>query len=124
MREEDNEERFNEYANAIQYSYNLDLNIYKENANGYTQVNPDQIMEELGMGTMNEMSNMFSGGVSSYNAFTEMLDNKNLIHDQYDILAGHLPENYNEVVLVVNKDNYISDYTLYSIGLLDSDELV
>ena len=120
----DNEERFNEYANAIQYSYNLDLNIYKENANGYTQVNPDQIMEELGMGTMNEMSNMFSGGVSSYNAFTEMLDNKNLIHDQYDILAGHLPENYNEVVLVVNKDNYISDYTLYSIGLLDSDELV
>ena len=121
---EDNKEKFNEYTNAIQYSYNLDLNIYKENTDGYTKVNPDQIMEKLGMGTMNEMSDMFSGGISSYNAFNEMLDNKDLIHDQYDILAGHLPENYNEIVIVVNKDNYISDYTLYSIGLLDSDELV
>ena len=121
---DENENTFNEYANAIQYSYNLNLNIYKENSDGYTQVNPDQIMNELGFGQMNEISNMFSSGVSSYNAFNEMLDNQNLIEEQYDCLAGHLPENYNEVVLVVNKDNYISDYTLYSIGLLDSDELV
>lgn len=121
---DENENTFNEYANAIQYSYNLNLNIYKENSDRYTQVNPDQIMNELGFGQMNEISNMFSSGVSSYNAFNEMLDNQNLIEEQYDCLAGHLPENYNEVVLVVNKDNYISDYTLYSIGLLDSDELV
>ena len=119
-----NSNKFNEYANAIEYSYNLDLNIYKENEDGYTLVNPDQIMDKLGFGQMNEISNMFSSGVSSYNAFSEMLDNRNLIEEQYDVLAGHLPENYNEVVLVVNKDNYISDYTLYSIGLLDSDELV
>ena len=120
---EEKESTFNEYANAIQYSYNLDLNIYKENSDGYKKVNPDQIMDELGFGSMNEISSMFTSN-STYNAFSEMLDNKNLIIDQYDILAGHLPENYNEVVLVVNKDNYISDYTLYSIGLLDSDELV
>ncbi len=115
---------FNEYANAIQYSYNLDLNIYKKRDNGYTQVNPDQIMDELGFGSMNEISSMFSSGASSYNVFSEMLDNKELIEEQYEILSGHLPEAYNEVVLVVNKDNYISDYTLYSIGLLDSEELV
>ena len=120
----ENESTFNEYANAIQYSYNLDLNIYKENTDGYTQVNPDQIIDELGFGSMNEIGSMFSSGMSSYNAFSEMLDNRNLIEEQYDILAGHLPDAYNEVVLVVNKDNYISDYTLYSIGLLDSDELV
>ena len=115
---------FNEYANAIQYSYNLDLNIYKKRDNDYTQVNPDQIMDELGFGSMNEISSMFSSGASSYNVFSEMLDNKELIEEQYEILSGHLPEAYNEVVLVVNKDNYISDYTLYSIGLLDSEELV
>ena len=115
---------FNEYANAIQYSYNLDLNIYKKRDNGYTQINPDQIMDELGFGSMNEISSMFSSGASSYNVFSEMLDNKELIKEQYEILSGHLPEAYNEVVLVVNKDNYISDYTLYSIGLLDSEELV
>ena len=119
-----NSNKFNEYANAIEYSYNLDLNIYKENEDGYTLVNPDQIMDKLGFGQMNEISNMFSSGISSYNAFSEMLDNRNLIEEQYDVLAGHLPENYNEVVLVVNKDNFISDYTLYSIGLLDSEELV
>ena len=119
-----NSNKFNEYANAIEYSYNLDLNIYKENEDGYTLVNPDQIMDKLGFGQMNEISNMFSSGISSYNAFSEMLDNRNLIEEQYDVLAGHLPENYNEVVLVVNKDNYISDYTIYSIGLLDSEELV
>lgn len=118
------ETKFNGYANAIQYSYNLDLNIYKERDDEYTQVNPDQIMNELGFGSMNEISSMFSSNTSSYSAFNEMLDNQNLIEEQYDVLAGHLPENYNEVVLVVNKDNYISDYTLYSIGLLDSDELV
>ena len=120
---EEKQSTFNEYANAIQYSYNLDLNIYKERDDGYTMVNPDQIMNELGFGSMNEISSMFTSN-STYNAFSEMLDNKSLIEDQYDVLAGHLPENYNEVVLVVNKDNYISDYTLYSIGLLDSDELV
>lgn len=121
---DENENTFNEYANAIQYSYNLDLNIYKENSDGYTQVNPDQITDALGLGTMNEMGSMFSGGASTYNAFSEMLDNEELLSNQYDILAGRMPEDYNEVVLVVNKDNYISDYTLYSIGLLDSNELV
>ncbi len=120
----ENESTFNEYANAIEYSYNLDLNIYKENEDAYTMVNPDQIIDELGFGSMNEIGSMFSSSSSSYNAFNEMLDNKDLINDQYDILAGHLPENYNEVVIVVNKNNYISDYTLYSIGLLDSDELI
>ncbi len=120
----DNQNKFNEYSNAIQYSYNLDLNIYKENEEGYKLVNPDQIMNELGFSSMNEMSSMFSGGTTTYNAFSEMLDNRDLIKEQYDVLAGHLPENYNEVVLMVNKDNYISDYTLYSIGLLNSDELI
>ena len=120
----ENSNTFNKYANAIQYSYNLDLNIYKENDDGYTQVNPDQIMNELGFESMNEIGSMFSSGTSSYNAFNEMLDNEELIEDQYECLAGRLPKEYNEVVLVVNKDNYISDYTLYSIGLLDSEELV
>ncbi len=116
---------FNKYMNNIQYSYNLDLNIYKENSNNtYTQVNPDQIVDELGLSTMNNMGDLFSGGMSTYYAFSEMLDNIELLKDQYDILSGRLPENYNEIVLAVNKNNEISDYTLYSIGLLDRDELI
>ena len=90
---------------------------------GYRQVSPDQIVQKMGLDQMNSMSEMFSSG-SSYQAFTEMLDNEQLMKEQYEILAGKLPTNYNEVILVVNKDNYISDYTLYSIGLLDSNEFV
>lgn len=121
---ENNTDKFNKHANDIQYSYNLDLNIYKENDNGYTLVNPDQIIEKLGMNDMNNMGELIGGATTSYNAFTEMLNNKDLIKEQYDIIAGSLPSNYNEVVLLVNKDNCISDYALYAIGLLDSNELV
>lgn len=120
----DNAFKFEPYMNAIQYSYHLDLNIFKETEKGYKKVNPDQIISKLGMEDMNQLGNMIGGSMTSYNAFTEMLNNRNLMMDQYDILAGNLPNNYDEVVLMVNKDNYISDYALYAIGMLDSDELI
>ena len=52
-----------------------------------------------------------------------MLDNEELLHSQYDLVAGAWPQNYNEVVLIVNENNEISDYTLYSLGLKDQKEL-
>lgn len=119
-----NSDKFKKYANDISYAYNLDLNIYKEKDNGYTLVNPDQIIEKLGMSDMNNMGELIGGATSSYNAFNEMLDNRDLIKEQYDIVAGKLPKNKNEVVLQVNKNNCISDYALYAIGVLDSNELV
>ncbi len=119
-----NKNEFNKYMNNISYSYNLNLNIYKKQDNGYEQVSPDQIMEKMGLSKMNEMSSIFSGGMSNYNAFSEMLDNQDLIKEQYEILAGNLPQDYNEIVVVVTKDNKISDYTLYSLGLLDSDQFI
>lgn len=121
---EENKSKFEPYMNAVQYSYNLDLNIFKQTDEGYKQVNPDQIISTLGMEDMNNLGNMIGGSMTSYNAFTEMLNNKDLMNEQYDILAGTLPNNYDEVVLLVNKDNYISDYALYAIGMLDSNELV
>lgn len=119
-----NYEKFDNHINDIQYSYDLDLNIYKTNKDNYTLVNPDQIIAKLGLNDMNNMGELMGGATTSYNAFTEMINNKDLIKEQYDILAGSLPTNYNEVVLLVNKNNCISDYALYAIGILDSDELV
>lgn len=52
-----------------------------------------------------------------------MIDNEELIDKQYDVIAGRLPEKYNEVVLVVDKNNEINDYVLYSLGLLDPSSL-
>ena len=126
---EGNETDIKNYINAIQYSYNLDLNIYKEMQDGnIQQVNPSIVFEELGFGNMmqsNAQTEMMSGGMmmTETNVWTEMLDNQELIKGQYDIVTGKWPEKYNEVVLIVDKNNEISDYTLYSLGIKDAKEL-
>ena len=119
-------------ANAIQYNYDLKINLYKENTeDGIVKVNPSTTMNALGMGDMIEaqesssMSSMFSSSMSMSNTdvWEEMLDNEELLHSQYDMLAGKWPEAYNEVVLIVDENNQISDYTLYTLGLKDQKEL-
>ena len=121
------------HSNAIQYNYNLNLNLYKEDTtNGVVKVNPSTVMNALGMGDMveaqnnsslNDMFGTSSMSMSNTNVWQEMLDNEELLHSQYDVLAGTWPKAYNEVVLIVNKDNEISDYTLYTLGLKDQKEL-
>ena len=123
-----------ENATAIQYNYNLNINLYKEDTtNGVVQVNPSTVMNALGMGDMLEarenssVSSMFGSSMttsmSNTDVWEEMLDNEDLLHSQYDLVAGAWPENYNEVVLIVNENNEISDYTLYALGLKDQKEL-
>ena len=117
------------YINAVQYSYNLDLNIYKQDDEGNVQqVNPSIVFEELGFGNMTQASpqeEMMSGGMTmtQTDVWMEMLDNKELLRSQYDVVAGKWPEKYNEVVLIVDENNEISDYTLYSLGIKDINEL-
>ena len=123
---DDENSKINEYINAIQYSYNLDLNIYKEEKDKIVKVNPSQVFSKIGMGEMIEArdnSMMGSMALVQSEVWTELLDNEELLKSQYDVLAGKLPEKYNEVVLVTDQNNRISDYTLYSLGLLDQDEL-
>lgn len=119
-----------DYINAIQYEYNLNLNIYKQNEDKtYQQVNPSKVFDELGFGEMMESrqsaSSMMSGSMAmtQTDVWTEMLDNQNLLQSQYDVLAGKWPTKYNEVVLIVDENNEISDYTLYSLGIKDIKEL-
>ena len=103
-------------ANAIQYSYDLNLNLYKSNTDdGILQVNPSQVMSSLGY----EMSGEATSMMMTADVWVEMLDNDELIKSQYDVLAGRFPEEYNEVILIVDENNRVSDYTLYTLGLLD-----
>lgn len=127
---ESGETDIKDYINAIQYSYNLDLNIYKENEDGNVyQVNPSVVLDKLGFGDMmksrNEAASMFSSSMTmtETDVWMEMLDNQELLNSQYDVLAGKMPEKFNEVVLIVDKNNEISDYTLYSLGIKDANEL-
>ena len=124
---EENEIKKN--SNAIQYEYNLNLNLYKKDtSNGIVKVNPSTVMNSIGMGNMVEEQNSspFASSsmmVSQTDVWEEMLDNKELIESQYDVLAGNLPTSYNEVALVVDENNQISDYTLYTLGLKDQKDL-
>ncbi len=122
---EADKERFSEISNAIQYKYNIDLNIYNNEANSdsYVKSSPNQIMNNIGMGDMQQMETMYGGAMASHEIWEEMLDNQELLESQYDMIAGKWPSKFNEVVLIVDQNNRISDYTLYSIGLLDPDEL-
>ncbi len=118
----DNEIKNN--SNAIEYGYNLNLNLYKENTeDGIVQVNPSTVLDSLGMGQMAETSQMSQASVVQMDVWSELLDNEDLLKSQYDLLAGNWPKDFNEVVLVVGENNEISDYTLYTLGLKDQAEL-
>ena len=113
-------------SNAIQYAYNLNLNLYSSNTkDGVVQVNPNQVMKIVGL--QSELPEAMQGQtsimMSGNNIWQEMLDNEELLKSQYDVLAGKWPEKYNEVVLIVNENNEVSDYMLYSLGIKDQDEL-
>lgn len=120
-------------ASAIKYNYHLNINLYKEDtSNDVVRVNPSTVMNALGMEDMMEaqesstMNSMFGSSMTSMSntdVWEEMLDNEELLHSQYDLVEGNWPTNYNEVVLIVNENNEISDYTLYALGLKDQKEL-
>ena len=112
-----------EYTNDIQYSYDITLNLYKsDTTKEIIQVNPTTIFNSLGMDT-SSYSQAYSTMMSSYDVWTELMNNKELLQSQYDVIAGNWPEKYNEVVLIVNDKNEISDYTLYTLGILSQKEL-
>ena len=112
------DKKLKEYTNAISYSYNLNLNIYR-NVNGENvKVNPTQVMDNLGMGLNQIQQQMMTTDV-----FQELFNNDELNKQMYDVVKGRWPENYDEVVLLIDKNNQVSDFTLYSLGILDQDEL-
>lgn len=116
---ESEESGISEYVNAIQYAYDINLQIYKEDtSDGIVQVNPSPIMDKIGFG-----SEAMSYSMVEFDVWTELMDNEELLKEQYDVVAGNWPSAYNEVVLIVNEQNEISDYTLYSLGLKSHDEI-
>ena len=127
--QENNEIKNN--SNSIQYGYDVNLNLYKENTqDGIVRVNPSTVMNSFGMGDMIEAQNnssvasMFgSSMMTNTDIWVEMLDNQTLLESQYDLLKGSWPKAYNEVVLIVKEDGRIDDYTLYSLGLKNQSEL-
>ena len=110
------------YSNAVQYGYNLTLNIYKDDtSNGIVQVNPSTLFERFGMTDSSDNASYFMG--SSADVWTEMIDNEDLLKSQYDLIAGAWPQSFNEVILIASSNNEVSDYTLYALGIKDQNEI-
>ena len=103
-------------TSEIRYLYSTPLNIYKaDTSKGVYRVNPSNIFAQMGM----------QGGQSMMNTdvFLHMTDNRELMETQFQLLAGDYPKAWNEVVLIVDEQNRITDYTLYTLGVLDIDVL-
>ena len=123
-----NPDNLSDYVTDIQYAYDTPLNVYKaDTSDGPVQVNPATVMEALGISmgsTQTEMMSSMSGtGGSSYDVWSPLLANKQTWERDYDVVAGRMPESWDEVVVYVDKNDRISDYTLYALGLLDQSDL-
>ncbi|MBQ4093562.1 MAG: ABC transporter ATP-binding protein, partial [Oscillospiraceae bacterium] len=102
--------------NALKYSYNVSPQIYSRNFDfGVVQVNPGQLFSSAMMGSGMSMMNT--------EVFQEMLDNPTLLQEQYDVLAGRWPTEYNEMLLVLAEPDAIPDFLSYSLNLRDGSEL-
>ena len=128
---EANPDKLDGLVNDIQYTYDFDLQIFNMVAvdkDGNTVLEAREIGMEVifdNMGSafsgMSELMSMSSMG--SANVFSQMINNQDLLDQQYDVIAGAWPSAYNEVVLVVNGNNQISKMTLYMLGMLDPSEI-
>ena len=120
--------QFNEHTKAIEYGYGLTLNVYNEQAEaGLVQVSPNQLMNTLGLGSaMEASSSIFSSSASmgmGNEVWAKLPSDTGMRDEEYKILDGRWPQSYNEVVLAVDSNKEISDYVLYSLGLMDQEEL-
>ena len=114
------------YTNDIKYGYNITLNIYNSDySNGIIRSYPNEIFDNIGISEMMGKNTMGvdSSTTTQTEVFEQLIDNEKLLKDQYTLLSGTYPKEYNEVVLIVDENNEISDYTLYSLGVLDTKPL-
>ncbi len=113
----DHADEIDDMVSVLSYSYDVQPMVYTTDVTGkVSQLNPSQMFEKLGMGSSMMMSS------SSTSIFNEIIDNQEFLEEQYDVLKGNWPKNYDEVVLILPGPNSISDMLLYGLGLRDSAE--
>ena len=119
---EKDDDALKSYTNAVEYDYDVDPQIYREDSDGVRQVHPDKSFSSIGIGADSGANSMMSSMMST-NVFYRMPKNTSLYEKQYDVKAGRWPKKYNECVLVLSQDGGMSDFLLYTLGLRDQMEL-
>ena len=124
-----------EQTSAIRYGYGITPQIYAtDTTDGVTRLNPTSMFDSLmPEGAADAMSSGMTGMSSSMTAmmatsggmdiWQEMIDNQDLMEQQYEVIAGRWPTEKNEVVLVLDSRNEINDVYLYALGFKDQAEV-
>ena len=134
--EGDNE--LSQHISSISYDYDLGMSIYAKDTDGKVFKSDvtellQTCMSELYGGDYSSYFERFGSAYSAMETWEQMLPPQDsesgelvgdLLHEQYDLIYGSWPQNYDEVMLIVNKDNEISDLVIYSLGLSAQDEVV
>lgn len=124
--ESDEGEEFQKTAKAIEYSYGSTMNVYNEDSEyGLVCLSPNGMLDELGLNTMGSMQSAM--GVSTpmnQEVWIQMPDSHTLREENYQLIDGTWPSNEDEVLLSVDSNNQITDFALYSMGILDQSALV
>ena len=108
--------KLDEYTTEVSFQYNLNLQLFKsDTTNGIVQVHPDTVLKSMGM---SDQEGLMMGGV-----WVEMFENEEMNNQLYEVVSGRMPKKYNEVVLLMDENNRVTDYVLYAIGLKDQKEL-
>ena len=105
------------YVNAIEYDYGVTPQVYlSDTSQGVTRVNPSNMVETLSSGMYGSALTGSSGGME---VFSQLVNDEDLVKSQMELVRGSWPKKADEVVLVLNQDGGLSDYTLYSLGFYD-----
>ena len=115
---ENNYKQVDSDLSSVKYSYSIDPLIYTYDATGkLAKLNPSNLFSSI------YNSNMLSSYSSFGSIFSQMVEDKESLSEQYDVLAGRWPEEYSEMIIVLSEPNGISDLLVYSLGLRDNNEL-
>ncbi|MCF0246180.1 MAG: ATP-binding cassette domain-containing protein, partial [Ileibacterium sp.] len=124
--ESDQGKAFRDTAKAIEYSYGTEMLVYNDKSDyGMVRISPNELLNQLGFGQMNQMQSIM-GVESNLNSevWQKLPDSQVLRDENFQLLDGAWPQNENEIVLAVDSKNEITDYALYSLGLMDQKNLI
>ncbi|MBQ4317442.1 MAG: ABC transporter ATP-binding protein/permease [Clostridia bacterium] len=116
-------ETLDPYITDIKYTYGVRLDVYAEDTSkGVIKVNPMEIMTTMMGGSSNSMA-LMSSDENGMNVWSELLDNRELLESQYDVICGEWADEYNEIVLFVDENNEIHDLILCALGLANQNDV-
>lgn len=113
-----------QYVSDIRYTYSTPMYIFcSDTSDGVIQSEPADVLDSLNLSHISSASSPMAFSAASSSCFRALIHDEELLAKQYEVLAGRMPQAYNEIVIIADQNNAVSDYALYALGLKDRSEL-